>query len=75
MVFHTAVGGEELQIEGDEARIEFTARVRVGTEELGSQPYMERWRMTLRPEGETWRVTRVENLGWQGAPSVFQPAR
>jgi hypothetical protein len=69
------VGGEEIQIERDQAQIEFTARARIGTEELGSQPYMERWRMTLRPEGEEWRVTRVENLGWQGAPSVFQPAR
>ena len=63
------VGGAELQVDGAQAGIEFTARARVGTNETGLQPYLGRWRLTLRREGSKWLVTRVENLAGPGAPS------
>ena len=67
------VGGAELQIGREQGQIEFTARARVGTEETGLHPYMERWRLAFRREGKTWLVTQVENLGWPGAPTGARP--
>jgi hypothetical protein len=67
------VGGAELQIGPDDARIDFTARARVGTEETGLQPYMERWRLGFRRDGKTWLVTGVEDLGMPGLATGVRP--
>jgi len=67
------VGGFELDIDADVGRIEFTARARVGTVELGPQPYMGRWRLTLGRAGREWLVSRVEYLSGPGAANAALP--
>jgi hypothetical protein len=67
------IGGTELAIDRDVGRIEFAARARVSTDQMGPQPYLGRWRLTLSRVGRGWRVNRVEYLAGPGAANAIGP--
>lgn len=47
---------------GAQGTAEFTARATVRDPDLSYQWIISRWRLVLRPAGETWEISRLESL-------------
>ncbi len=67
------VGGFEMEIEGDLARVKLTARARIQMDDVGIQPYLGRWRLDFRRDKDTWKLIAATELNGPAAAMPLPP--